>query len=72
MLLVLAFSIGLAGTLTAVGLLFLYAGRLINFSSSAGRLSSVGRVVPVMGALVVACLGAVICYDALWQVWRSA
>lgn len=66
LLLVLAFSIGLAGTLTGVGLLFLYAGRLTNLSTGSSRLT---RVLPVVSAFVVAALGAAICYEALGRVW---
>ncbi|MBA3439031.1 MAG: high-affinity nickel-transporter, partial [Pyrinomonadaceae bacterium] len=66
LLMVLAFSVGLAGTLTGVGLLFLYAGRMMNLSTGSSRLT---RVLPVISAFVVACLGAAICYEALGQVW---
>ncbi|MDT7687765.1 MAG: hypothetical protein QOE46_524 [Acidobacteriota bacterium] len=63
--LILAFSAGLAATLTAVGLLFVYASRFV-----VGRRASEGRVVkllPVLSSLVIACAGAVICYEALAQ-----
>ncbi|MCA1634748.1 MAG: sulfite exporter TauE/SafE family protein [Acidobacteria bacterium] len=63
--LILAFSVGLAATLTAVGLLFVYASRFVQ-----GRRTSEGRIVkalPVLSALVIACVGAAICYEALAQ-----
>jgi ABC-type nickel/cobalt efflux system permease component RcnA len=63
--LIVAFSVGLAATLTAVGLLFVYAGRFV-----AGRRAGEGRLVkvlPVLSSLVIACAGAAICYEALAQ-----
>lgn len=66
MLLVFAFSIGLAATLTGIGLAFVYAGRWMKRPTGAlgDRLV---RVLPVVSALVVACVGAAICYEALVQ-----
>ena len=63
LLLVLAFSLGLAFTLTCIGLAFVYAGRLMK-----GRVERYGRIVrwlPAVSAFVIACVGAVICYRAL-------
>lgn len=63
--LIVAFSVGLAATLTAVGLLFVYASRFV-----AGRRAGEGRLVkalPVLSALVIACAGAAVCYEALAQ-----
>lgn len=65
--LVLAFSIGLAATLTAIGLAFVHAGRWLNRVGSAPRLAVLSRVLPVCSAFVVACLGVAICYGALSQ-----
>ena len=62
LVLIVAFSIGLAATLTAVGLIFVYAGRLMKRPIGSGRLV---RVLPVASAFVVACAGAAICYEAL-------
>jgi ABC-type nickel/cobalt efflux system permease component RcnA len=62
--LVVAFSIGLAATLTGIGLLFVYAGRFIKRSVGNSRLI---RVLPVVSAFVIACVGALICYEALAQ-----
>ena len=64
LLLVVAFSFGLAGTLTAVGLAFVYAGRLVKVTGKFDRLT---RLVPVFSALVISCVGFVICYEALNQ-----
>lgn len=64
MMLVVAFSVGLAGTLTGVGLLFIYGKRLFGGSFASGRLV---RVLPVASAAVIAGLGAAICYQALGQ-----
>lgn len=64
MLLVVAFSLGLASTLTLIGLAFVYAGRWMKNMAGGGRLV---RVLPAVSALVVTCVGAVICYQALSQ-----
>ncbi|HEY6332949.1 MAG TPA: hypothetical protein VI756_26730 [Blastocatellia bacterium] len=66
LLLVIAFSAGLAGSLTAVGLLFVYAGRLMK-SKSAGRMATLGRIVPVFSSLVITLAGSAICIEALGQ-----
>ncbi|HEX8355183.1 MAG TPA: sulfite exporter TauE/SafE family protein, partial [Pyrinomonadaceae bacterium] len=61
--LIVAFSVGLAATLTAVGLLFVYASRFV-----AARRAGEGRLakaLPVLSSLVIACAGAAICYEAL-------
>lgn len=63
--LIVAFSVGLAATLTAVGLLFVYASRFVA-SRRAGR-GRLVRLLPVLSALVIACAGAAICYEALAQ-----
>jgi ABC-type nickel/cobalt efflux system permease component RcnA len=64
LLLIVAFSLGLAGVLTVVGLVFVYAGRVATTASSA---SGWLRLLPVLSALVIAVLGAAICYQALAQ-----
>jgi nickel/cobalt exporter len=64
MLLVVAFSLGLASTLTLIGLAFVYAGRWMKNLAVGGRLV---RVLPAVSALVVTCVGLVICYQALAQ-----
>ncbi|HZS06724.1 MAG TPA: hypothetical protein VFD58_17935 [Blastocatellia bacterium] len=65
LLLIIAFSLGLAGVLTGIGLAFVYAGRFIKIDA---RQSIAVRVLPTASALVIACVGAVICYEALRQV----
>jgi len=64
LLLVVAFSAGLAATLTAIGLMFVFAGRF--FKRPAGQ-SRILRLLPAFSALVIACVGAAICYEALGQ-----
>jgi ABC-type nickel/cobalt efflux system permease component RcnA len=64
LLLVLAFSIGLASVLTTVGLVFVYAKRLLRSSGALGRLS---KVLPVGSAFVITCAGVLICHEALTQ-----
>lgn len=61
--LTLVFSFGLAATLTAVGLIFLYGGKIFGGSRLAG--SSIVKTLPVLSAFVIACVGAVICYNSL-------
>jgi nickel/cobalt transporter (NicO) family protein len=72
LLLVIAFSIGLAGTLTAVGLAFVYARSLIKRPLRSRRLI---QILPVASALVISCAGLAICYEALssagWNPARS-
>ena len=65
LLLIVAFSIGLASVLTAVGLAFVHAGRWIKLPSGSGRLV---HVLPMFSALVITGAGAAICYEALSQV----
>ena len=60
--LVVAFSLGLAATLTGIGLVFVFLGRFIKRPAGSGLLV---RVLPVMSAFVIACVGAAICYEAL-------
>ncbi|MBA3765518.1 MAG: hypothetical protein H0W99_00760, partial [Acidobacteria bacterium] len=64
MFLVVAFSAGLACTLTAIGLAFVYAGRWMKRPLGTGRLV---RILPTASALVVMCVGLAICYEALVQ-----
>ena len=64
LILVLAFSLGLAGALTAIGMLFIYAGRLFERFPSQGWII---RFVPVLSALFVSALGAAIIWKALGE-----
>jgi nickel/cobalt transporter (NicO) family protein len=64
LLLVLAFSLGLAGALTAIGILFIYAGRLFERFPSQGRIL---RLLPALSALFVAVIGGAIIWKALGE-----
>ena len=64
LLLVLAFSVGLASVLTGVGLAFVYAGRLLK---STGALNRLSKVLPIASAFVITCAGLAISYQALAQ-----
>jgi ABC-type nickel/cobalt efflux system permease component RcnA len=65
LILVLAFSLGLAGALTAIGMMFIYAGRLFNQFPSQGRII---RFLPVLSALFVSAVGAGIAIKALKEI----
>ncbi len=65
LILVLAFSLGLAGALTAIGMLFIYAGRLFNRFPSQSRLI---QIVPVLSALIVSGIGLAISLKALAEI----
>lgn len=65
LILVLAFSLGLAGALTAIGMLFIYAGRLFERFPSQGK---VLQFVPVFSALFVAAIGIGISVKALAEI----
>jgi len=64
LLLVVAFSAGLASALTIVGLAFVYGSR---FVKSTGKFERLATIVPVASAMVVTCAGLAICYSALDQ-----
>ncbi len=61
--LTLVFSLGLAATLTAVGLIFLYGGKI--FDSPTLSNNRIVKTIPVFSAFVIACVGAMICYSSL-------
>ena len=63
LVLTVAFSFGLAATLTIVGLIFLNVRNL--FGRTALSENRVFQTLPVLSAFVVAFVGAVICYNAL-------
>jgi ABC-type nickel/cobalt efflux system permease component RcnA len=62
---VVAFSLGLAATLTGVGLLFLYAGRLLERRAMAGPWSGLLRFAPAVAALAVTASGVMLVARAL-------
>jgi ABC-type nickel/cobalt efflux system permease component RcnA len=65
MILVLAFSLGLAGALTGIGMIFIYAGKLFQRFPTSGKVLG---FLPVLSALFVSVIGAAIVYKALVQV----
>jgi ABC-type nickel/cobalt efflux system permease component RcnA len=71
MLLIVAFSLGLATTLTGIGLLVVYSGRVLSRmrATSAGRFVPgalrVVRLMPIISALAVGALGAFIALGAI-------
>ena len=70
LLVVVAFSLGLAATLTGVGLLFLYAGRLLERRAIAGRWSGMLRVAPAAAAVAVTASGVMIVVRSLVELQR--
>jgi nickel/cobalt transporter (NicO) family protein len=64
LLLIVAFSAGLAGVLTGVGLLFVYARGFIKPAAASNRFI---RLLPAASAFVITCAGLAICYEALVQ-----
>ncbi|HYJ47912.1 MAG TPA: sulfite exporter TauE/SafE family protein, partial [Pyrinomonadaceae bacterium] len=65
LLLVIAFSFGLACTLTGIGLVFVFARRFMERRLTAVATSRAARLLPAFSAFVISCVGAVICYEAL-------
>ena len=61
----LAFSLGLAGALTAIGMTFIYAGRLFAHFPSQGRIIN---LLPVLSALFVSVIGVGIMIKALGEI----
>ena len=59
------FSFGLAATLTAVGLAFLYVGKFFDNPKLSGN--RIVKALPVFSAFVISCVGAVICYNSLFK-----
>lgn len=64
LILTLMFSVGLATTLTSVGLIFLFVGRA--FGSSSLSKNRLVPVIPVLSSFLIACVGVVICYNSLY------
>lgn len=65
LVLILAFSVGLAGVLTGIGLLFVYGGRWLTRLGRRGIPTRMLRLVPVASALVVTTAGIVITAQAM-------
>ncbi len=66
LVLIVFFSIGLAGTLTGLGIALIYARRLM-IRAKVGVSSKVIRILPVASALAIAIVGLAISYEALLQ-----
>lgn len=66
LLLVVAFSLGLAGTLTTIGLAFIYARHLIERIEVSHRW---GSVLSIISPLVTATIGALLCYREVVGSW---
>ncbi len=62
LVLVVAFSVGLALTLTAIGMMFLYARHLLRGPVRSNRLL---KLLPIMSAAVITLLGCGICFGVL-------
>ena len=70
LMVVVAFSLGLAVTLTGVGLLFLYPGRLLERRVTAGRWSGMLRFAPAAAAVAVTASGVLIVLRSLAELQR--
>lgn len=62
LVLTIAFSLGLAATLTAVGLFFLYAGTALAGTRLAE--SRLVKTLPAFSSFLIACIGAFMCYNS--------
>jgi len=62
LLLVVAFSVGLAITLTAIGLAFLYARNRLRIGSAEAPWR---HALPVLSAALITVVGALLCFNAL-------
>ncbi len=68
LVLLVAFSLGLASVLTAIGLAFVYAGKMLKSEvADTGWLQQLVRVLPIVSAAVIAGLGGVIIWQAFTQ-----
>jgi nickel/cobalt transporter (NicO) family protein len=70
LLVVVAFSLGLAATLTGVGLLFLYAGRFLEPRAITGRWSGMLQFAPAVAAMAVTASGVMIVARAVVDLQR--
>jgi ABC-type nickel/cobalt efflux system permease component RcnA len=66
LILIIFFSLGLAGTLTGIGLMLVYARKLLA-KVKLNSTTRILRIVPVASALLIAILGIAISYEALLQ-----
>lgn len=65
LILVLAFSLGLAGALTAIGVAFIYAGKLFERFPTSEKLV---RILPVFSALFISLIGLGIVVKAAMEI----
>ena len=70
LMVVVAFSLGLAATLTGVGLLFLYAGRFLERRALSSRWSGLLQFAPAVAAVAVTASGVMIVARALVELQR--
>ena len=72
LLLIVAFSLGLAGVLTAIGLLFVYGARWLQRLSRGRMRAPALRLVPIASALFVTTAGLIITGRAMIEagLWR--
>ncbi len=69
LVLLVAFSLGLASVLTAIGLAFVYVGKMLKANvAETGWLRSATRILPVLSAAVISVLGGAI----MWQAFAQA
>jgi nickel/cobalt exporter len=68
LLLLIAFSLGLAGVLTGVGLLFLKGSQLLQGTRGVAAMS---RYIPTVSAVVILILGVGITVEAVWRLASS-
>ena len=68
LVLLVAFSLGLASVLTVIGLAFVYAGKMLKANvAETGWLRSLTRILPVLSAAVISVLGGAIMWQAFTQ-----
>ena len=65
LVLIVAFSLGLAVTLVALGIAVIYAGRLGARVSPGGRLAAIGPHLPALSAAVIVAAGCVLTAQAV-------
>jgi nickel/cobalt transporter (NicO) family protein len=65
LILVLVFSLGLAGALTAIGMMFIYAGRFFHRFPAQGKII---RLLPALSALFISAIGVGILVKALAEI----
>ncbi len=72
LVLVVAFSIGLAATLTGIGVAFIHAGRLLERARPGLSSHPLTRALPIFSAFVITCVGAALCWQVVGPVFAPA